>query len=284
MPEGKDVLDKDKNSQDGFVDPLPDLDKEIEPEPPKEPETPPEKVETPKETPPKALLGKGERPVYTMPVSKAQEEKARAVEKAKEEAKEEAAKEMKNLRDEYEAKLRASESGSANSTYLADLEQVAREHNLDVKAAEALLGVFRKAIPPPDMSKYDQIVKEKEIEGHKATVSRDFDEKVAPLIFKDNPQATPEHIREIKERIGEMAFTADYNSYRLEDIYKINRDEFSFKNKISAESSGGRGTDLAPFKVLSDEDEIKLSDTDFPAYTRYLKWLETQGSQYLDNK
>lgn len=283
MPNGEDVLDQDANdpaeeTADEQTEETSDAD-DADDQSSDDDQTgkPDAKAEAKPESKP------SERPVYTMPVSKAQEEKARAVEKAKEEAKKEAAEEMKQLRDEYEAKLRESRSKGEDKEYLTDLERVATEHKLDMKAAEALLGVFRKAIPLPDMSKYDQIVKEKEIEDHKVAVSRDFDERVAPLIIKDNPQATPEHIREIKERIGELAFTADYNNYRLEDIYKINRDEFAFKNKISAESSGGRGTDLAPFKVLSDEDEIKLANTDEAAYGKYLKWLESQDSQYMDN-
>lgn len=218
------------------------------------------------------------RPVFSMPVAKAQEEKRKAVERAREEAKQEAKAELDRIRQEYEDRLR---SVGSDPTDL-ELEKVAKEHGLEPGAAKALLGVFKKSVNLPDMTKYDKIVQDQELTRHKAVVSHDFDEKVVPLLTKDFPQATPEHIREVKQRIEELAFSEGYNTYRIEDIYRVNKDQFEFKNSMSAESSGGRGADLAEFKVLSDEDEIKLSDRDPETYVRYLKWLEGKESKYLN--
>ena len=236
-------------------------------------------AEKPKEEPkgeekPRVILQK--RPVYTMPVAKAQEEKKRAIEKAREEAKAEAQTEIERIREEYEQKLKKT------GTTVSELEQVAKDYDLDPKAVDALFTAFKKGIPIPDLSKYDSIVESKEIEQHKMRVSSDFDEKVAPLLLKDFPQATPEYIRGVKQQIEELAFSEGYNTYKLEDIYKVHRDRFEFKNGMSAEPSGGRGTDLAEFRILSDEDEIKLADTDKVAYAKYLKWLEGQDSKYLN--
>ena len=248
------------------------LDDDIESEPTVD--VPEEKEKEKKEV--KSESAPEKRPVYTMPVAKAQEEKKRAVEKAREEARKEAQEELTRVREEYETKIKRT-GGTAS-----ELEAVAKEYDLDPKAVDALFGAFKKNLPLPDLSKYDSLVKAQEIEHHKTRVSQDFDEKVAPLLLKDFPQATPEHIREVKKQIGELAFSEGFNTYRLEDIYKINRDQFEFKNSRSAESSGGRSGDLAEFKRLSDEDEIKLADNDSEAYGRYLKWLEGQESKYLD--
>ena len=270
--EERDDLDQIKNDP---VDENTDenLDDDIEGEPKGEPENVPEEKEKEKEKPEPAPE---KRPVYTMPVAKAQEEKKKAVEKAREEARQEAQEELARVKAEYETKIKRTD-GTAS-----ELEAVAKEYDLDPKAVDALFSAFKKNIPTPDLSKYDSLVKSQEIEQHKTRVSQDFDEKVAPLLLKDFPQASPEHIREVKKQIEELAFSEGFNTYRLEDIYKVNRDRFEFKNERSAEASGGRGGDLAEFKKLSDVDEIKLADSDPKAYGQYLKWLEGQESKYLD--
>src|SRR3990167_2000248 len=217
-----------------------------------------------------------ERPVYTMPVSKAQEEKKRAVEKAREEARQEAEAQMQKLKDEYETKLRSTNPTS----YEAKLEQVAKEHGLDPSAAKSLLDVFKEAIPVPDMTKYDRIVKEKEIEGYKSKVSNDFDESVLPLLKQDFPEVSDAHIRDVKAKVMELAFTEGYNTYRVEDIYRVKKDQFEFKNRMSAEPSGGRSSEMVSFKKLSDTEEIQLADSDPQAYAKYVKWSEGQESRY----
>lgn len=215
------------------------------------------------------------RQIFSMPVAKAQAEKKKAVEKARKEVEAEYEAKVERMKAEYEAKLRNSAPDTA-------LESVAEKHGLDKTAAREFADAIRSSIKLPDTSKYDQIIKEREIESHKAQVSKDFDLSVAPLILRDNPNATPEFIREAKEKIEELAFTEGFNTYRLEDIYKVRRDEFVFKNGLSAETPGGRGPDMVVFKKLSDEDEIKLADSDPKSYERYLKWLEGSESKYLN--
>lgn len=280
-----------KADDEGFVDPLPDLDKEIE----EEGKAEPEKVEEDKgkekaEKPEAEELKESsedpkptERPTYSMPVSKAQEEKKKAVEKAREEARDEAEAEMQKLREKHEQELKSASTKSGDPEFDVQLKEVAEKHGLDPTATKDLLDVFQSKIKMPDMSKYDKIVKDQEIEGHKVAVSKEFDEKVAPLITKDFPQATPEHIRAVKARIEELAFTEGYNTYKLEDIYAVKRSEFEFKNSMSAEMSGGRGSELVEFRKLSDEEEIALSENDFETYKKYLKWEASQESQYIDN-
>ena len=215
-----------------------------------------------------------ERPVWTMPVSKAQEEKKRAVEKAKLEA----AKEMATMRKEYEQKL-ASASDPSKADYDKRLAEVATEHGLAPEAAKALLDVFKESVVVPDMSKYDKIVKDQEIGAAKLKVSQEFDEKVLPLIQKDFPAATQAHINEVKARISELAFSEGYNTYHLQDIYRVKQGDFVFKNGMGAEPSGGHSTDMLDLdKVLSVEDESALAKNNPEAFKKYVEHQAAIGS------
>lgn len=232
-----------------------------------EPEAEPENLPEEQEEPAKP------REAYSMPVAKAQKEKQRAVERAKAE-----------LAEEYEAKIAElkAQSKPESEAKTDMIEKVASEHGLDPKAAKEFAEAIIRQVEKPDMSKYDQLLEDRKIEKAKAEVSTEFDEKVLPLVLKDNPHATPEHLAKVKAKITELAFTEGYNAYRVEDIYKVKSNEFTFQNEMGAESPKGHGQQIAPFKVLSDEDEIKLADNDPSAYERYLKWLEGQESKFIE--
>ena len=266
--EEKPVLDQDENDQ-------PEGTEENAEQP--EGEQPPEAA--PEEKPAEAPAEKAERPVWTMPVTKAQEEKKRAVEKAREEARNEYEADKQKLVDEYEQKLKA---GKPMNSVEAELSQLADKYGLEQEAVTGLLGVFKKSIQLPDFSKYDTILKERELEAHKAQVASDIESRVIPLILKDSPSATAEHIQSVKDKIAELAFSEGYNTYRIEDIYKVNREDLLFKNGMSAETPGGKGQDIVAFKHLSDEDEIALADKDPQTYKRYVRWLEGKSSRYDD--
>lgn len=259
MPEGEEVLEQDANVQEQ------------------------EAVETAEPVVEEAapVEEKVERPAWTMPVAKAQEEKRNAVEKAKAEAKAEAEAEIQRLKAEYEQRLA---SAAPKDDYAKELDRVSQEYGLDPKAAAGLLEVMEKKLRAslPDTSKYDEIVKEKEMEGHKLQVSTEFDEKVLPLIQKDYPNATPQHIADVKARVSELAFSKGYNTYRLEDIYRVKQDDFAFKNGFSAEASGGRSSELTDFSKMTDEEEHALAESDPASYAKYLKAMVKKDSRYLD--
>jgi len=224
-----------------------------------------------------------ERPVWTMTVAKAQEEKRKAVEKAKQEAKEEAEQSVKAEIEKLKAEKAELEAKTNHGDdYREELQRVAEEHGLETKAVEGLLNVFKKSVKIPDLSKYDQILREKEIEGNKLQVSQEFDEKVVSLIQKDFPQATSQHIQEVKNKITELAFSKGYNTYKLEDIYRVKRDDFEFKNGYTAETSGGRSSDLRSFDKMTDEEEHQLASGDPAKYKEYVRAMSRNGSRYLD--
>jgi len=215
------------------------------------------------------------RKVYSMPVAKAQKEKERAVQRAIEEKQKEHEERIEQMRSEFEAKLRSSTSPDAH------LEEISKKFDLEPEAVKELVGAIKSTIKVPDMSRYEQILQEREVEGHKQSVSKEFDEKIAPMVLKDHPQASPEFIREVKGKIEELAFTEGYNTYRLEDIYKVKRDEFVFKNEFSAESSGGRNSEVVSFTKLSDEEENELAKNDPETYKKYVAWDVGQESKFI---
>lgn len=271
MPEGEEVQDLNANGQDEEMEPVDHTGEEAEEV--EQPEAATEVAETPEP--------QTERPTWTMPVAKAQEEKAKAVEKARAEAKAEADAEIARVRQEYEQKIT---EVAPKPSYQEKLNKVAAEYNLDPEAAGKLLDVLREDLKGslPDYSKYDEIIKEREIEGFKSQASREFDEKVLPLIQKDYPNATPQHIADVKARVSELAFSEGYNTYRIEDIYRVKRDEFTFKNGFSAEASGGRSSELTDFSKMTDAEEHELSERDPATYAKYLKEMERKHSRYLD--
>lgn len=223
-----------------------------------------------------------ERPTWTMPVAKAQEEKRKAVEKAREEARAEAEAAAKAEIAQLKKQMEEGLAKANPNSRLAKIEEVANKHGVDPELAKELLDAFKQSIEIPDVSKYEEILKEREMESHKLKASNEFDEKVLPLIKKDFPNATMEHIADVKSKVTELAFSKGYNTYAIEDIYKVRRDDFEFKNGYSAESSGGRSTQLVDFSKMSDEEEHALAEKDPASYEKYLKAMSKSGSRYLD--
>jgi len=270
----QEVLDQDGVGQAEIVK-VPSetgADTTVEETQPVEQEKPAEKSEEPKQ-PVK------ERPVYTMPVAKAQEEKRIAVEKAKAEAQAQAQAEMERIKAEYEAKL---QSNRTPSDLDKKLEEVAEEHGLDKDAAKKLLDVFKESIQLPDMSRYDSLVKEVEEKKIKSEVQSWISEKVVPLIKTDNPNATPDQIADIAKVVEELAFSEEYKGYRLEDIYRVKRDELTPKSGFSVEGSRGRAPAMVDFSNMSDEDENNLAENDPETFKKYLDYRKSKGSRYLN--
>lgn len=241
-------------------------------------------TEAGEETKPEAAEEKApeQRKVWTMPVEKAQEEKRKAAEKARAEAEQSAEERISKLNEEHAAEI-ARLSRTADP-FDGEVEAVASKYNLDPGAAKELLGALEKKLnaDKPDFSKYDQILKDREIDAARAKVAAEFDEKVVPIILKQHPQATPEHIRATRERIAELAFTEGYTSYRVEDLYTVKADEFEFKNGFSAESSGGRSSELTDFSKVTDEQEIEMAKRDPDTFRKFLKWQVAHDSKFID--
>lgn len=264
MAEAEEVLDQDANDQE-------EQDSVVE--------TP--VVEAPKEAvkPVEEQKPQEERPTWTMPVAKAQEEKRKAVEKAREEAKAEADASIAALRAEMEGKL-AEAKGTPTDD--AMWKGISDKHGIDPEVTKDLFTAFKASMPQTDLSKYDQILKEREIDGYKLRVSQEFDEKVLPLIQKDFPGVTSAHIADVKSKVSDLAFSEGYNTYAIEDIYKVRRDDFEYKNGFSAEASGGRSSEMVDFSKMTDKEEHALAERDPAAYGNYLKAMRTNGSRFLD--
>lgn len=197
----------------------------------------PEGKETPKEdeSEPEPI----DRPTHTMPVTKAQKEKAKAADKAYERGKAETTK-------AFEERLKALEEAN------------------------------------PNAGKVSELLKEREIQVHTQKESENFDSTVAPIIQKDFPGATPEFIKEVKEKILGLIFKPGYSKLPVSEIYGAKKGSFSFKNGYSAETAGGRSSELGAFQKLSDEAEHELAQNDPERYAKYVEAMAAHESKYFD--
>lgn len=260
MSQDEEVLDQNENGE---------MNEEVEVQAEVTPEAKPEE----KPVPPQE-----KRPTWTMPVQKAQEEKRKAAEKAREEALAEKDAEIQRMKEEYEAKLRSNQPNPLDS----ELDAISQKHGIAPEVTKDLLNVFKKSIPQQDLSKYDSIIQEREMMAQKTSAEREFDEKVLPLLTKDFPGVTPQHIQDVREKVVNLAFNG-YNTYALEDIYKVRREDFEFKNGFSAEASGGRSSEVMDFSKVTDEEEIAMADNDPAMYRKFLKWQESNTSKWRQN-
>lgn len=216
------------------------------------------------------------RPTWTMPVQKAQEEKRKAAEKAREEALAEKDAEIQRIKEMYEEKLRSNQSDPLDN----ELNEISQKHGIAPEVTKDLLNVFKKSIPKQDLSKYEEIIQEREMMAHKAAAERDFDERVLPLLKRDYPGVTPQHIADVREKVTNLAFSEGYNAYAIEDIYKVRKEDFEFKNGFSAEASGGHSSEVIDFSKVTDEEEIAMADNDPATYRKFLKWQESNTSRW----
>lgn len=274
-----------------------ELDKQAaEPQiPPKADEKPPEaKVEEKKADPaPEAKPAQSEgsdpnpveRKVYTMPVDK----HTRQMENLEKKHAEELAKREAEIRAEYDkkfAELKTDVKTSGSSEESDELiKKFAEENLLEEKAVRGLLELAEKrigkpatpAIPKELLDEVERSRKEREIAEEKSKVEREFDEKVIPLIRKQYPGATPEHIQRVKESIQALAFTDRYHTYAVEDIYRAKSDDFVFQSKVSAEPSRGGAGQMIDYESVTDEQLDAMSPEEAE---KYFAWQASKGSRY----
>lgn len=245
------------------------IDAQVDEQPKAEPPKSEEKLEEAKPI---------ERPVHTIPLSKYNEDKEKAAKKAREEAEAEFNDKIEQMRSEYEDKL-----SKANPQSHDDIVKLAEEYGYSAKDAEFIAKVIEKRSPKVDTSKYDKILEQQNQQALKSEVDKEFEDKVSPIIQKDFPGVTAEHLKKIKEVVTTLAFTDGYNTYRLEDIYAIKKGELEFKNGFSAEAGGGRSSEIIDFEKITPEQEHELAQRDPEAFKRYIDHMRSKQSRFIDN-
>lgn len=221
---------------------------------------------------------KEERPIHTIPLSKFNEEKEKAAEKARRQEREAAELEIARIKQEYEEKLQKNQNTSGVEDKVS---KWAKDHGYDEQQAKDLVSLVRESVELPDLSKYDKILEQQAVETYRSEVQKRFDDKVLPLMLERHPNVSQEHVERVKQKITELAFTEGYNTYRVEDIYKIHADsEFAFKDSLPAESHSGHNGKMVDFQTLSDEEEIELADRDPEMYARYINWQKRNSSRF----
>lgn len=211
------------------------------------------------------------RPIYTMPVSKHQAEKKKWQEKEKEYQKQldELKKNSQNKEEKSESKVLASKE---------EIEQYADSKGLTYEATEALFEIAERKIQER-LKPLENHFKETEILTHKQQVEKEFINNIMPLIQRDFPNADNKFIETVKQNISELAFSARYNQYPLEDIYAVRKSDLEYQNKYSVESSGGVGKrDTIDYSKVSDTDIEKMSSAEYKRYSDYM--AKNESSYY----
>jgi len=212
------------------------------------------------------------RPVYTMSVAKAQEEKRRAVEKAVKEAE---AKHQKEIE-------RVKQSANYNSAEVDDeIQTFAEAQGLEPKALAGLVSLIQKR-SSKDLSKFESIIEQSKVQEEKSKLNAEFDKEIVPLIKQDFPNATPGFIQEVRAQVEGLAFTKRYNTYKAADIYLVNKSKFKpDKSGHTAEGSGSKGNEYVDMENITDEQLHELAEKDPKAYKQIWDHKIRKSSKFL---
>jgi hypothetical protein len=244
------------------------------PEAPKEPEVPAEQ-QKPTEGQPKPT----ERPTFTMPVRKHTEQ----METLKEKHAVELEEARKQAREEALAEARAAAPTGQMSE--SKIKQYAEKYETDEESVKDLLALIREenttgapkqtetpkqtAAPTPQGPSATEIaVAQKEVEV-------EFYRDVYPELLRQN--APPEHIEKVKNRISELAFTPEYNTILVKDIFAQKGSELGFVNRASAESSrGGSTAGVVDFSRVTNDEINAMTPAEAE---KYFAWEASQGKK-----
>lgn len=256
--------------------------KPVEPVPP-EPkvEVPVEQIESPEVSKePKPENGERvERKVYSISLDKHNKQ----LENARKVADEERDKIRAEALQEAEAKYKVVAPDDSHN----DVKSFSEEHGVDEAVVNKILDLAEKRISskvkgiPEDMqAELVNLKAQREMQAAKQQFESEFSSSVLPLITKENPNATPTQIQEIKSRLDELAFSSKYNTYALADIFQVKSSEFDLKPTMSVESSrGGSRTGTVDFSNVSPEDLKKMSVQEADKYFQWEK-SQSKGSKY----
>ena len=227
-------------------------------EPPKEPEKP------------------VQRQTFTMPVAKHTEQMndlkakhATELETARAEAKAEAI---------AEAAKAAAPDGNMTD---AKIKSFAEKYDTDPESVKDLLALAREGLesnaPKPAESPKPQTAPV-DLDAARKDVDLEFYRDVYPELLRQN--ATQEHIDKARNRIQELAFTDEYHTTKVKDIFAQKNTELGFAARASAESSrGGSSAGMIDYSRLTDQDVKAMSPAEAE---KYFAWedAQTKSSRY----
>jgi len=246
------------------------------PEAPKEPEVPAEQ-----QKPPEGQPKPTERPTFTMPVRKHTEQ----METLKEKHAKELEEARKQAREEALAEARAAAPTGQMSE--SKIKQYAEKYETDEESVKDLLALIREenatGIPAPKPTETQKQTEAPVPQGPSATeiavaqkeVEVEFYRDVYPELLRQN--APPEHIEKVKNRISELAFTPEYNTVLVKDIFAQRGSELGFVNRASAETSrGGSSAGVVDYSRVTDEELNAMSPAEAE---KYFAWEASQGKK-----
>jgi len=242
--------------------------------PEQEPQVTPEQVTTESKEPKQEE--RVERKVYSITLDKHNKQLENARIAAREEA-------LREAEEKYKSQTVQPKETSD------DVKAFADEHDMDENVVNKLLDLAAKRVSknvkglPEDIEQeFANLKQQREIQAAKQQFNDEFASSVLPLITQENPNVTQAQVQEIKARLDDLAFSSKYNTYALEDIYRVKSHEFDIKPKMSVESSrGGSRAGTVDFSNITPDDFAKLSPAEAD---KYFQWEKSQGkgSKYLN--
>lgn len=174
----------------------------------------------------------------------------------------EAKKEWRNKEEEYEEKIKELEEkvGSGEQEVPEeDLEEFAKEYEMDKEAVEKLIGLAaQKAQIPSDLKEDIEKVKKAEADKEdQQQFNEEFEGEVLPQIKKEFPDASQERIDKVRENLDALAHTQRLHQTPLEFIFARNRDKYGEilnpPNQKTAESGsmGRKGEQMTYGDVMN---------------------------------
>lgn len=234
--------------------------------------------ETPKEQPkeePNEETPKGERverKVYSIPLDKhnrqlenAKKLREEEIERIRQEAYEKAKAEMSNQRPNGEIDL------DAEAERLGVDKEVLQGF-LDINERSILSKIPKSEIPTDYVNELENLKKSRELQEAQEAFDDEFNSDVLPLL-KDVPAADAQ---KIKQKLDELAFSPQYSTYKVADIYRLYKDEINPTVTRGIEGSrGGTTVSMPDFANYTSEQIRNMSVQEFAEYE---KWEATRAS------
>lgn len=256
--------------------------RQMDAEPPKEekppesvPEVPEEKPEAkPEVTEPRERV---DRTVYQIPLDKHN----RQIENAKK-IKEE---ELDRIRQEAYEKARQELAAHAPSSETdEDIAQFAQDNDLDESLVSKLVQISEKRvlskIPKSELPEdYKEKIESFEKARALQEAQKKFDDEFNTEVLPHLAEVSAEDAGKIKAKLDELAFSPEFNTYKLSHIFAIKREEFLPKAVRGIEGSRGGSTVPLNFNNMTAEQISRMSIDEFKKYDEWER-SQLKGSRY----
>lgn len=248
-------------------------------EPPKE-EKPPELAPQPEAKPEaKEPPERVDRTVYQIPLDKHN----RQIENAKKIKEEELDRIRQEAYEKARQELAASPVSSSESTD-EEIARFAQDNDLDENLVSKLVQISEKRvlskIPKSELPEdYKEQIQTFQKARALQEAQQKFDEEFNTEVLPQLNDVSAEDAGKIKAKLDELAFSPEFNTYKLSHIFAIKREEFLPKAVRGIEGSRGGSTVPLNFNNMTAEQISRMSIDEFKKYDEWER-SQLKGSRY----